>query len=56
MTFKINRSNVEITCEMCGESVDARVTGYEADVEVGPDADVRVCETDRWGANLHFRS
>lgn len=53
MSFEFHRSTVDITCEKCGEPVDARVTGFEADVEVGPDHDLRICETDKYGLNLH---
>lgn len=55
MSFDLNTSNIEITCEKCNEPVDARVTGYEADVELGPDADVRTCRTDKFGLNIHVQ-
>lgn len=51
--LSVERSGVEIICASCGEPADVNVTGIDATVEVGPDAGVTVCRTDRYSASIH---
>ena len=54
MSFDIEHSAVEITCEGCGDPVDVRITGFETTVEIAEDAACEICHTDKRGMNLHY--